>query len=54
MEENRQVACCGNCAYQMEKSNFYGGATCTNGDSSYYLQWVNEKNCCDEWVDKGK
>lgn len=55
MEENRKSKCCGNCAYQMEKSNFYGGATCTNNDSAYYLQWVKAEHKCEKhrWKEDG-
>lgn len=45
--EDRRSKCCGNCAYKMENSTFYGGATCTNNDSPYYLQWVNEGHKCE-------
>lgn len=48
---DRRSKCCGNCVHRMENSTFYGGATCTNKDSPYHMQWVSEEHCCKqhEW-----
>lgn len=49
--EDRRSKCCGNCGHRMENSTFYGGSTCTNKDSQYYMQWVSEGHKCNkhEW-----
>lgn len=51
--EDRRSKCCGNCAYRMENSTFYGGSTCINEESPYHMQWVSEEHKCNkhEWRD---